>query len=159
MESEVLVDSNVFIDLMKYRGDPAPWLYRWPGIRNLVVCGIVRVEVLRGVKSPKAYSKLNNFMDVMVNVPASNRLWDEVAALAWKPLFGLDTADAAGRVREMLVIERYREGKLSRGQAAEMLGLGFHEAEILFKCCGATQQPTWDELEQSAQAFRSLTEA
>jgi hypothetical protein len=40
-----------------------------------------------------------------------------------------------------------------------MLGLGFHEAEILFKRYGANQQPTWDELEQSAQALRSLAEA
>jgi predicted HTH domain antitoxin len=78
---------------------------------------------------------------------------------SWKQLLGLDTADAAARAREMLVIESYREGKLSRGQAAEMLGLGFHEAEILFKRYGANQQPTWDELEQSAQAFRSLAEA
>lgn len=84
MESEVLVDSNVFIDLMKHRGDPAPWLYRWVGIRNLAICGMVRVEVLRGVKSPKAYRRLNDFMDVMVNIPATNRLWDEAAALAWK---------------------------------------------------------------------------
>lgn len=84
MESEVLIDSNVFIDLMRHRGDPAPWLYRWAGMRNLAICGMVRVEVLRGVKSPKAYGSLNRFMDVMVNVPASNRLWDEAAALAWK---------------------------------------------------------------------------
>ena len=84
MESEVLIDSNVFIDLMKHRGDPAPWLYRWAGTRNLAICGMVRVEVLRGVKSPKAYRGLNDFMDVMVNIPTSNRLWDEAAALAWK---------------------------------------------------------------------------
>lgn len=78
---------------------------------------------------------------------------------AWKQLLGLDKADAAGRAREMLVIESYREGKLSRGQAAEMLGLGFHEAETLFKRYGAAQQPTWEELEQSTQAFRSLIDA
>ncbi len=84
MESEVLIDSNVFINLMKTHGDPAPWLYRWAGVRNLVVCGMVRVEVLRGVKSQKAYRRLNDFMDVMVNVPTSNRLWDQAATLAWK---------------------------------------------------------------------------
>lgn len=78
---------------------------------------------------------------------------------AWKQLLGLDHADAAGRAREMLVIESYREGKISRGQAAEMLGLGFHEAEALFKRYGADQQPAWEELEQSTQAFKSLIEA
>ena len=84
MESDVLIDSNVFINLMKRRGDPAPWLYRWAGVRNLAICGMVRVEVLRGVKSPNAYRRLNDFMDVMVNVPTSNWLWDQAAALAWK---------------------------------------------------------------------------
>ncbi len=84
MESEILIDSNVFIDLMKHRGDPAPWLYHWAGVRNLAICGMVRVEVLRGVKSPKAYRSLNDFMDVMINIPSSNQLWDQAAALAWK---------------------------------------------------------------------------
>lgn len=56
----------------------------------------------------------------------------------------------------MLVIESYREGKLSRGKAAEMLGLGFHETEALFKRYGANQQATWEESERSVQAFKSL---
>ncbi|PAW64214.1 MAG: hypothetical protein B9S38_16615 [Verrucomicrobiia bacterium Tous-C4TDCM] len=78
---------------------------------------------------------------------------------SWKQALGLDTADAAGRVREMLVIESYREGRLSRGQAAEMLGLGFHEMETLLKQYGANQQSTWEELEHSTQAFKLLIEA
>jgi hypothetical protein len=36
---------------------------------------------------------------------------------------------------------------------------GFHEAELLSKRYGVNQQPTWEELEKSSQAFRSLTEA
>ena len=75
---------------------------------------------------------------------------------AWSRLLGLDTEDAAVRAREMLVLEGYREGRLSRGQAAEMLGLGFHEAELLFKKYGAEQQPSWEEQEQDAHAIRSL---
>lgn len=84
MENDVLVDSNVFIDLMKHRGNPAPWLYQWAGSRNLAICGMVRMEVLRGVKSSKAYNSLCSLMDVMVNVPTTDRLWDEAARLAWK---------------------------------------------------------------------------
>lgn len=78
---------------------------------------------------------------------------------AWKRLLGLDSGDAAGLAREMLVIEGYREGRLSRGQAAEMLGLGFHEAEALFKSYGAQQQPAWEELEGSSDRLRSLLDA
>lgn len=84
MASDILVDSNVFIDLMRFRGDPAPWLYRWAGPRDLAICGTVRVEVLRGVKYPKAHQGLKAFMDVMVNIPTSAKLWDDAAALAWK---------------------------------------------------------------------------
>ena len=78
---------------------------------------------------------------------------------AWKHLLGLDSSDAAGRAREMLVIESYREGRLARGQAAEMLGIGFHEAEVLFKRYNADQQPTWEELEHSTQELRSVLDA
>ncbi len=75
---------------------------------------------------------------------------------AWNRLLGLDTGDAAGRAREMLIMEGYREGRLSRVQAAEMLGLGFHEAEAFFKRHGAEQQATWEELEVSSGKLRSL---
>jgi predicted HTH domain antitoxin len=78
---------------------------------------------------------------------------------SWKRPLGLDTENAAARAREMLVIECYREGRLSRGKAAEMLGLGFHEAEILFKLRQADQQPTWEEMEQSTKELRSLLDA
>ncbi|MFO1437889.1 MAG: UPF0175 family protein [Verrucomicrobiaceae bacterium] len=75
---------------------------------------------------------------------------------AWKRLLGLDTDDAATRARQMLVLEGYREGRLSRGQAAEMLGLGFHEAESFFKRHGAEQQATWAELQDSGEKLRQL---
>lgn len=78
---------------------------------------------------------------------------------AWKHLLGLDMDDAATRAREMLIMECYREGRLSRGQAAEMLGLGFHEAEAFFKRHGAEQQPTWDELEVTAEKLRLIMPA
>ena len=78
---------------------------------------------------------------------------------AWQSLLGLDTADAAERARQMLITESYREGRLSRGQAAEMLGLGFHEAEAFFKRHGAEQQPTWEELESSGEKLRAALKA
>ncbi|MCB1209054.1 MAG: UPF0175 family protein [Verrucomicrobiales bacterium] len=74
---------------------------------------------------------------------------------AWKGLLGLDTADAATRAREMLITESYREGRLSRGQAAEMLGLSFYEAEAFFQRHGAEQQASWEELEASGDILRS----
>jgi len=71
---------------------------------------------------------------------------------AWRRLPRLDAGDAAARAREMLVLEGYREGRLSRGQAAEMPGLGFHEAEAFFRKYGAEQQPAWEEQQADARA-------
>ncbi|MEN3942827.1 UPF0175 family protein [Prosthecobacter sp. SYSU 5D2] len=75
---------------------------------------------------------------------------------SWQHLLGLDADNPAQRAREMLVIEGYREGRLSRGQTAEMLGLGFHETEALLKRHGADQQATWEEMEAGTQAFKAL---
>ena len=83
MESEVLVDSNVYINLLNRRLDPATHLIDWAGGRGLVICGMVRLEVLRGLKSLRVRQNLSAFMDVMVNVPSDSRLWADATALAW----------------------------------------------------------------------------
>ena len=58
-------------------------LFAWAGDRNLAICGMVRLEVLRGIKSLKLLTKVSAFMDVLCNVPSDNRLWSEAADLAW----------------------------------------------------------------------------
>lgn len=79
-----MVDSNVYIDLLKVRTDPSRILGHWAGERNLAVCGMVRMEVLRGLKAPRVYQSIANFMDVMINVRTGDSFWDEAAALAWQ---------------------------------------------------------------------------
>lgn len=85
MENNVLVDSNVYIDLLRRKKDVIATLYAWIHARdgNLSICGIVRLEVLRGVISIKQHRKISAFMDVMCNVPSDNRLWAEATELAW----------------------------------------------------------------------------
>jgi len=84
MASDVMVDSNVFIDLLIRAKDPAKWLLDWAGSRNLATCGMIRLEVLRGIKIPKSHRNTTAFFNVMINVPGNNRLWDAAAELAWK---------------------------------------------------------------------------
>ena len=88
MASDILVDSNVYIDLLRARKDVVSTLYQWAESRdsNLAICGMIRVEVLRGLKSLKAFQSLSALMDVMINIPSDNRLWNESTELAW----GLD---------------------------------------------------------------------
>ena len=88
MASDILVDSNVYIDLLRARKDVVSTLYQWAESRdsNIAICGMIRVEVLRGLKSLKAFQSLSALMDVMINIPSDNRLWNESTELAW----GLD---------------------------------------------------------------------
>jgi hypothetical protein len=55
----------------------------------------------------------------------------------------------------MLVLQGYREGRLSRSQVSEMLGLGFHETVSLLARHHTEQQPTWDELEAGSDQLRT----
>ena len=85
MENNVLVDSNVYIDLLRSKRDVIATLFQWNQAHHgvLSICGIVRLEVLRGVKSIKLLARISAFMDVMCNVPSDNRLWVEATDLAW----------------------------------------------------------------------------
>lgn len=84
MEKPVLVDSNVFIDLLRSGLDPAEELTRQISLTDLATCGMVRVEVLRGIKDPGIRTGVSRFLNVLQNVPTDNRLWDQTAELAWE---------------------------------------------------------------------------
>jgi predicted nucleic acid-binding protein len=82
MGSEALVDSCVYISLMRAGREPAAWLGRH--FEDLYTCGMVRLEVLRGQREPKSHDLLAEFFDVMCNVPSDNKIWEDAAELAWK---------------------------------------------------------------------------
>ena len=84
LEAPTLVDSNVFISLMRRGLDPAAILTQTVSSTDLATCGMVRMEVLRGVKIPKVRDRLSEFFDVLQNVPTDNRVWEEAASLAWQ---------------------------------------------------------------------------
>lgn len=83
MDHPVLVDSNIYIELLRNHLDPAAEITTRVSQLDLATCGMVRVEVLRGIKSEKARARMAAFFDVMQNVPTDNRLWDQAAELAW----------------------------------------------------------------------------
>jgi predicted nucleic acid-binding protein len=107
MASDVLVDSNVYINLLRTRRDVVSLLVDWAEARDrsLAICGMIRLEVLRGVKSLKAFHALSALMDVMINIPTDNRLWSEATELAWaldrqgKYIPGPDAVIAAAAMR------------------------------------------------------------
>lgn len=84
MDLPILVDSSVYIRLMRQGLDPVAVLFEHYDTVNLVTCGMVRLEVLRGVRFPRARERLEAFMAVMQDVPADERLWREATELAWQ---------------------------------------------------------------------------
>jgi predicted nucleic acid-binding protein len=56
-----------------------------------LTCGIVRIEVLRGVIKPKARAELTHFFDIVPEIPLTPALLRETAELAW-------TLDRQGQV-------------------------------------------------------------
>ncbi|GAB4176177.1 MAG: hypothetical protein Fur0032_16090 [Terrimicrobiaceae bacterium] len=82
MASVALVDSNVFISLLRSGLDPAAWL--GGRFEDIYTCGMVRVEVLRGQKNRYQRDVLAAFFNILCNIPMDNRLWEEAAELAWQ---------------------------------------------------------------------------
>ncbi len=84
MDLPILVDSSVYIRLMRKRLDPVSVLFEHYDTVNLVTCGMVRLEVLRGMREPRAAKRLEDFLAVMQYVPTDDLLWREATDLAWR---------------------------------------------------------------------------
>jgi len=69
---------------MRQRLDPVAVLFEHYDTVNLVTCGLVRLEVIRGIKEPRPRQRLEAFMAVMQYVPTDERLWQEATHLAWR---------------------------------------------------------------------------
>jgi predicted nucleic acid-binding protein len=110
-DTDYLIDSAAYIDLMRAGEDPRQVLAPLLRAGRLYNCGIVRAEVLRGIKIEKAYRQMEQFFDIVPEVPADPRLWRDVSQLGydlgrkgkWPPVTDLAIAAAALRVRATLI--------------------------------------------------------
>lgn len=84
MPGVVLVDSCVWIGLLRSGLDPVRELTSRAREADLATCGMVRVEVLRGVVNRRVHDALRAFFDVMQNSPTDNRIWEDAAEVAWQ---------------------------------------------------------------------------
>lgn len=82
--SPVLADSSHYIRLMREGKDPLGALALAAAMRDVAICGIIRVEVGRALRSAKLRNKFQLAWNVMLNVPTDNQLWEEVESLAWQ---------------------------------------------------------------------------
>lgn len=79
----VLVDSNVFIGLLRRGLDPVETLGGWIEDGDLATCGMVRLEVERGLKIERIRRRIGGFFDVLINVPTTNKIWELATGTAW----------------------------------------------------------------------------
>lgn len=83
-KSPVLVDSSFYIGMTRQGRNPLPLLTYLAVDRDLVVCGVIRTEVGRGIRLPKVREAFQGFWDVMINAPTDDKLWLAAEDLAWK---------------------------------------------------------------------------
>ena len=86
----VLVDSSVYIHLLRGGFDPAAAVADRFDPAELVTCDIVRCEVLRGIVRRRMRQEFASFFDLLVHVTMDERAWQQTEELAW-------TLDRAGR--------------------------------------------------------------
>lgn len=82
MAKRVLVDSSVFIGSMREGRDPFQLLANYAPELLFVTCGMVRMEVLRGVRQP-AVDKVTRAFDVLVNIATDHAIWLGATGIAW----------------------------------------------------------------------------
>ena len=80
----ILVDSTIYIDWLRNRTGFTLLLKPWVRAGTLVSCGVIRVEVLRGVLDRKQRQRLEDFFDLIPEIPAERELWRDASNLAWK---------------------------------------------------------------------------
>jgi predicted nucleic acid-binding protein len=79
----VLIDSSFYIrqERTGYNAlDILPYLSME---RDLVICGMVRCEVGRGIKDNSLRQDFQAAWDIMINVNTDNKLWEMVEQTAW----------------------------------------------------------------------------
>jgi predicted nucleic acid-binding protein len=106
-----LIDSAAYIDMMRAGRDPRQVVAPLLKAGLLYSCGVVRAEVLRGIRMQKHYDQMERFFDIVPEVPAGARFWRDVSQLGWKlgrkgkwpPVSDLAIATAALTVNAVMV--------------------------------------------------------
>lgn len=81
-ETLILADSNVYIELLRAGEDPAEVLVEDYGSLDLITCGMVKLEVLRGVRQRAIFDRLSEFFGVQRWVESRFEDWEDAITLA-----------------------------------------------------------------------------
>jgi predicted nucleic acid-binding protein len=85
MANLILPDSNVFIGALRAGKDPFKAFAE--GIRvhdwEFAICGMVMLEVCRGLRDPALLRRFRERFAVMIFLPATSQVWERATHLAW----------------------------------------------------------------------------
>ena len=93
MANLILPDSNIYIGAIRAGGDPFQEFAAGIDDRDweFATCGMVVLEVCRGLRDPSLLKRFRERFAVMIFVPTTNQIWERAAQLAW-------SLDRQGRV-------------------------------------------------------------
>jgi hypothetical protein len=83
MEQVVLPDSSIYIGALRAGRDPFREFAESPGEREFVTCGMVMLEVCRGIRDAHVLRRSRERFAVMLYQPTTNQIWERAAQLAW----------------------------------------------------------------------------
>lgn len=83
MEENVLVDSSFFISRFRRGLDPFQELAASDDDYEFYSCGVVKVEVCRGIVAPRLLKQHTTNFELACWVPTTDKIWDDALALAW----------------------------------------------------------------------------
>ena len=79
-----LIDSSIYIGWLRQKQSPALLLQSHAQRGEVLTCGVVRAEVLRGVTNPAAREDLTDFFDLLPEIPTTPAVWNQITGLAWE---------------------------------------------------------------------------
>ncbi len=83
MEENVLVDSSFFISRFRRGLDPFQELAASDDDFEFYSCGVVKVEVCRGIVAPRLLKQHMTNFELACWVPTTDKIWDDALTLAW----------------------------------------------------------------------------
>ena len=80
----ILIDSCIFIEHLRAGRDPAQEFAHYAQTYDIATCGVIRCEVLRGMRTPKARAALAAYFDCLLYIPTLNTVWEATEELLWQ---------------------------------------------------------------------------
>ena len=99
MAAAVLVDSTYYIWHQRRDLDPFVALKATPGEHEIILCGMVMFEVLRGAQGDRVLQHYRNAFALLINIPTTNAIWERAAHIAC----GLDRKGTAIPPQDSLI--------------------------------------------------------